>query len=317
MKENLAHMRWFLNVLFLFLFAAASLSSSEFVMPFPRPDLSKAHNPFSFIVYGDVQDVYENGHRKLVNQMEKESATFIVNTGDISPDDGRNYGQYFYPEIQKLASRIPLFPAPGNHDIEFLCETSRNPYRAFFKNAYSFLAEQPLNVHLSGSDNQRLWYSFRYATALFVALDSNLLIDSGRYRETNLLPIYRNYADEQFRWIKDVLEKSDSDPSIKSKFIFFHHSPFISTRNTAAFGLFGGHEDDSQLLINSQGSEPDGSQIHLLDLFRRHRVNAVLTGHQHYYERWRETIDEGNGSVHVLNWIVVGSGGVKPRRNRE
>jgi len=60
-------------------------------------------------------------------------------------------------------------------------------------------------------------------------------------------------------------------------------------------------------------SEEPGKRLYLLDLFRQHRVTAVFTGHEHYYERWQEIIREDSQPVHLLNWVVTGLGGVKPR----
>lgn len=296
--------------------AEKAVSAPPVIMPFPELEPETIHNPFSFLVYGDVQDSYDDGHRKLVDLMEKEPASFILNVGDMAPDKGKDYDRYFYPEVQNLASQLPFFPAIGNHDIDWKSESGRYPFRSFFQRSYDWLAEQPDNSHLS-PDNQRLWYSFRYATSLFLALDSNLFITSGYYEELQSSPTYRHYREEQLRWVRDVLEKASGDPTIKTKYIFFHHSPFISKENKAFLGLFGGHENDRKMMVNQQMPDDESRVRYLLDLFRLHKVTAVFSGHEHYYERWREIIQEDGNPVHTLNWVVVGSGGVKPRSHRK
>ena len=317
-KQRIARTIFIILGLLTISMAAKSFSSSEGVLPFPKFDLSKAHNPFSFIVYGDVQTIHENGHTKLVDQMEEESVSLIFNTGDISPNDGKNLEGQFHSDIQKLASQIPFFPAAGNHDVEFRSPQSRFSFMHYFNNVYDFLSGQRLNSHLARRENnQRLWYALRYATSVLVVLDSNLIIDSGRYRDTHSLTPYQGFSEEQFRWVREVLETADQDSSIQSKFVFMHHSPFLSKENRSMFG-FGGHEDDRELMIGHAMPSSDGnSKEYLLDLFRRYNVTAVFSGHEHYYERWRETINEGNGETRALNWVVVGSGGVKPRENLE
>jgi hypothetical protein len=294
-----------------------TFSTADVKLPFPKFDLTQAHNPYSFIVYADIQDIYENGHQKLVHQMEKQNVAMIFNTGDISPNDGKNLEGQFHSEIQELATQIPFFPAIGNHDVEFRTPQSRASFLNYFKNVYDYLSGQPLNQHLAGTNNQRLWYAFRYATSLFLILDSNLIINSGRYKDTNDLPPYHGFIEEQFQFAREVLAKADQDPRIKSKFVLFHHSPFLSKENTSLFGM-GGHEDDRGLMVGHAAPSTDGNgKEYLLDLIRKYNVTAVFSGHEHYYERWVETIDEGNGKSRDLNWVVAGSGGVKPRENIE
>jgi len=292
------------------------LSAPPLSLPFPEIEPESIHNPFSFLVYGDVQNSYNNGHQKLVELMEKESASFILNVGDVSPDNGRNYDKYFYPAIRELASRVPVFPAVGNHDIDWSDERGRFPFRSFFGQSYAWLAQQPGNQHLSPG-NQKLWYCFRYASGLFIALDSNLFITSGYYENLQSSPLFRAYREEQLRWVGDLLESTADDPTITTKYVFFHHSPFISKENGSVLGLFGGHENDRKMIVNQRMPEENGEAPYLLDLFRRHNVTAVFTGHEHYYERWREVIYENGDPLRTLNWVVVGSGGVKPRSPRE
>lgn len=59
----------------------------------PVPSLSPS---FSFIVYGDIQEDYQNGHQALVEHMFLEDADSVVNTGDILRDDGRYYTRDFF-----------------------------------------------------------------------------------------------------------------------------------------------------------------------------------------------------------------------------
>ncbi|MGH9339862.1 MAG: metallophosphoesterase family protein [Acidobacteriota bacterium] len=294
--------------------AGVTLPAPALLMPFPQLDAREFHNPFSFLVYGDIQDNYRDGHRKLVERMEKESADFILNVGDIAPDAGADYGKHFYPEIHDLGARLPFFPAIGNHDVNWHDQSSRYPFRSFFRNAFEWLDEQPENRHLA-PDNQRLWYSFRHATGLFIHLDSNLFIDTGRYGKTHALAPYRNYAPEQLTWVEKVLDDAERDPAIQTKFVFLHHSPFFSKENTGFMGI-GGHEDDRKLMVNQE--MPAGSTVkYLLDLFRLHQVTAVFSGHEHYYEHWREDIREETRPIHSIHWVLVGSGGVEPRDHHE
>lgn len=282
-------------------------------MPFASLNDSEQPRTFSFLVYGDIQGNYQKSHNALVERMLEESVDLVFNTGDISPDHGEHYARDFYPVIQKLAERVPFFPSLGNHDVVWDSPVSRHPFYVFFSEAFDYLSRQTNNEHLLDSANQKLWYSLLYEDVLFIVLDSNLFIDEGRYRRTHRLQAYRNHLAEQMNWVKNLLEKSSSRPEIRAKFVFFHHSPFIS-RETRPVLMWGGHPGHRRMVVNQTvPSERSGGKLYLLDLFRLHRVTAVFTGHEHYYERWREVIKDKGRMSHALHWIVSGLGGVKPR----
>ena len=287
--------------------------------PMPFVPLSQVENPdsFSFIVYGDIQGNYQNGHQALVDRMLKEDVDLVINTGDISADGGKHYEKNFLPIVRELAERIPYFPAAGNHDVAWGIPSSRSPFLSFFHQTFEDLAINKNNRHLRDPASQRLWYSFEYGDVLFVVLDSNLLIDEGRYRQTHRLEPYRNYLQEQLIWVRDLLRDSSHNPQIRARFVFFHHSPFVSDERKSFLG-WGGHPGHSRMVVNQTiPSGQSDNTLYLLDLFRRHRVTAIFTGHEHYYERWREIIREGDRPIHMLNWVVTGLGGVKPRGKPE
>lgn len=285
-------------------------------MPFPPDPLKAPAGPsFSFIVYGDIQGNYQRGHDALVKQMLQEEAAFILHPGDISEDDGQGYAGSFLPVVEPLARRTAFFPAPGNHDVEWGRPDSRANFAQFFRGALHYLGSFAQNRHLLSLEKQKLWYSFRYGGALFIALDSNLFIDEGKYRKTHALAPYRHLAEEQLSWLLRQLRQSATDPSIRAKFVYFHHSPIISDENKPKFGLLGGHPGHRRMMIGQTvpALSSGGRRIYLLDLFRQYRVSAVFSGHVHYYERWIELIRQGGRPLHALNWLVVGTGGVKPR----
>ena len=290
-------------------------SSSSSPMPFAQPSNRTGNESFSFIVYGDIQSNHKRGHNALVGQMLKESVDLVFNTGDISADKGKDYETDFYPVIEPLARRVPYFPAVGNHDVYFESPTSRSNIYSFFSKNYAYLSRLPGNEHLAEPDSQKLWYSLIHRDVFFVVLDSNFFIDEGKYRRTHELPPYKHHLREQLIWVRDLLESASRNPKLRASFVFFHHSPFFSDDNEPApiVGV-GGHPGHRGMLVNQTlPSEDTGEQGYLLDLFRKHRVTAVFTGHEHYYERWREVIRDKGHPVHTVNWIVNGLGGVRPR----
>ena len=288
-------------------------------LPFVPPSVDGGDSSFSFVVYGDIQDNYRNGHDALVTQMLREPTDLVFNAGDISPDDGKHYGRDVYPVVEGLARRVPFLPALGNHDIEWGDPCSRCRFAAFFSQTFDYLAGKPGNGHLQEPGSQKLWYSLVHRGVQFIVLDSNLFIDEGRYRRTHALEPYRNYRQEQAAWLDNLLEESSLNAEIRARFVFFHHSPFFSheTNPVPIFGV-GGHPGHRRMVVNQVLSSSQSEEsLYLLDAFRKHKVTAVFTGHEHYYERWREIIRQEGRPIHAVNWVVTGMGGVKPRGTPE
>ena len=291
--------------------------SAEAPAQFAPLDPSKRFDKFSFVVYGDIQDNFRQGHQALVRQMLTEQPQLVFNTGDISEDGGRGYERRFYPVVSELVGKIPFLPTIGNHDIRWNRPDSRTRFYSFFQEAYRGLASLPGNGHLADEGNQKLWYSFLYSDTLFVVLDSNFFIDEGRYRSTNLLPAYAGYREEQLRWIRDLLRNAAKEGRHRATFIFMHHSPFASavTARAIPFLGIGGHPGHCEMLVNLQvPSDQPGPPLYLLDLFRETGVTAVFSGHEHYYERWEESVLEDGRPMRKISWIVTGLAGVKPRK---
>jgi len=294
---------------------AGGKEESPAIMTFTEPPQNTTPFRFSFAVYGDIQENYKNSHQDLVAQMMEEELSFVINTGDISRNGGKDYQENFFPVIRELAAKKPFFPAVGNHDVSWDSSVSRRRFLDFFQSVYDYLGESQVNWHLRESDGQRAWYSFEYGEVLFIVLDSNFFIDEGRYDRTHDLEVYQDYGREQLAWVREVLEQSSRQDRFRAKFVVFHHSPFVSDQKhpLPLLGI-GGHPGHVGMVVNETIPGDGASRSsYLLDLFREHRVTAVFTGHEHYYERWRETIFENGSPVHVLNWVVTGLGGTKPR----
>lgn len=145
--------------------------------------------PFKFVVVGDNRTgmvIYG----QLVDEIEKESPAFIVNTGDVIADGG---SVDEWNDFVMLSSPLtmPYFLTPGNHEIN-----SRSA-EALYKN----LVDQPGN---------KLYYSFEAGDALFVVLDSE---EPGKEAKV---------TGEQYDWLERQLKSSRK----KFKFVFVHRPLF-------------------------------------------------------------------------------------------
>ncbi len=129
------------------------------------------------------------------------------------------------------------------------------------------------NVDLPGNE---LYYSFTAGNSLFIVLDSFI-----HDQEKKIM-------GEQFTWLEGILANSGK----KHKFVFLHHPLYT----VAGKGRHSGN------CLDKYPPERDRLQA----LFVRFGVEAVFTGHEHYYRR--TNID---GITHV----ITGGGGAPTYEN--
>lgn len=105
----------------------------------------------------------------------------------------------------------------------------------------------------------KTYYSFERKNKLieFFALDSNLLLSSAPNQE----------RDAQLAWLENSLAKSNA----VWKLVFLHHPLYSSAKK---HGI--GSPDEKEMLHVRESVEP---------ILRKYRVDLVLSGHDHVYER--------------------------------
>lgn len=223
---------------------------------------------FSFFVTADVGA--KKGRQRFTSEsilaMDPRPQLGIL-CGDVVYEHGNStdYDERLMRPWQDLLCAIPVWPALGNHDW-------RSPPEDHWEREWYL----PNNEH---------YYSFDYANAHFIALDTR---DGDVYD----LP-------EQVRWLeRDLAANVDADWI----FVYYHHPGITCT-----------YKGSNQAVIRN-----------FMPLFDRYRVDVVFTGHAHTYERLYPlshgaTIDaeqdphytDPRGTI----YIVSGAGG-KVKKNK-
>lgn len=96
-------------------------------------------------------------------------------------------------------------------------------------------------------ENGPTWFTFRWGNTRFFMLDA-----------------MDHFEGPQAQWIRTELARSDDEPGIAHRFVVMHHAPFSS----------GPHGPNKHFL--ESGLQKD---------FIRHKVELVMGGHDHIYER--------------------------------
>jgi hypothetical protein len=167
-------------------------------------------------------------HRKVVDQIAKHDVDLILHTGDIVAN-GKNYASWrteFFTPLAPIAAGKPWVSTIGNHEADA-------------ENYFSYVA-------LPGNER---FYSFEFANAHIVCLDSNGWIAKGR-------------DSKQYQWMAEHLKQPRS---AKWTFVVFHHP------------LFSGHK--------TRPINPLRWDWAPLFLDPASGVDGVLNGHDHFYAR--------------------------------
>jgi acid phosphatase type 7 len=160
-----------------------------------------------------------------------------------------------YKDI-KLMRQTPLFPTLGNHDYGDNT-TLQDSHEIPYKNNFS-LPEQGQSGGVPS--NRWEYYSYVVGNALFIACDSHGEENDKRF-----------WLDEaQRKWLISNLEWAKTNKNIKWTILYWHHPPYSQ----------GSHDSDNeQDLIDLRQN--------MVPIIDQYKVDLVLCGHSHVYERSR------------------------------
>ncbi|CAI5737799.1 unnamed protein product [Hyaloperonospora brassicae] len=239
---------------------------------------------FSVLIYGDLGDG-KNSVDTIgrINKLTSHDIDLVYHLGDISyADDAyltlNQAAGFFYEEVYNkwmntmmpLMSRVPYMVIVGNHEAEChspRCLTSkkkREPLGNYA--AYNTRFKMP-SEESGGALN--MWHSFDHGPIHFTSLSTETDYPDAPTNQVASNEKYGGFGD-QLSWVEADLKKANANRDkvpwifvgmhrpIYSIFESIHDVPILQTRHIqAAF---------EELLL-------------------RYKVDAVLTGHKHYYER--------------------------------
>lgn len=224
-------------------------------------------------------------------EAQRWSAAFILNTGDVTGPDGRqpDHWAIFLRENKHehpLVTEVPYLPTVGNHDRASDTMYGRPNYEAVFDYPPFYTVESP-------------------DMALFV-VDTNIALDwrgdIGDDLQDDLFEEWFVSSDpDRPAWLEREL--ADCDKAFKV--VSMHHSPFS----------FGPHWKD--WIEPKYGRDVSQKRKLLVNLFQKHGVQVVFSGHDHIYQHnvLRNSVDNPFG-VERIHFIVSSGGGAPIRAPR-
>lgn len=211
---------------------------------------------FVFTAFGDQGVSYD----ALANDqlLLGQNPAFHLHAGDLCYADDTGHGKesdtydarvwdQFLAQTESVASRVPWMVTTGNHDMEAW----------YSPNGYGGQSAR-WSLPDNGPDPAKApgVYSFVYGNVGVVALDANDV--------SYEIPANRGHTDgAQTRWLARTLRRLRTTPGLDFVVVFFHHCAY----STSTHACDGGVRD-------AWG-----------DLFDEHRVDLVVNGHNHVYER--------------------------------
>lgn len=199
-----------------------------------RTSKTRSDSTFAFLVIGDSGTGTRAQQDVAAYIEDKGILDFGIHVGDVHQGDGANYQSIYFDAYKHVINRMPMMLSVGNHDT-------------YADNAATYLNDFYL-PHNNPQNTER-YYSFDYATAHLIALDSNIDFTPG---------------SPQYEWLVDDLQSAAAQ-SATWTFVYFHHPPYCQ-----AWSGWAGDLNVRQ---------------HLMPLFESYGVDVVFNGHTHAYER--------------------------------
>jgi acid phosphatase type 7 len=177
--------------------------------------------------------------------------------GDNAYDAGTDteyQSKFFDVYKDDMLKKTVLWPATGNHDYANNASRQNDHNVPYYSNF-----TLPANAEAGGvASNTEAFYSFNYANIHFISLDSY-------GKESNTYRLYDTLGP-QVTWLKQDLAANTQLWTV----VYWHHPPYT----------MGSHNSDTE-------SDLVSIRQNLIRILERYKVDLILCGHSHVYERSR------------------------------
>ncbi|CAN5560853.1 hypothetical protein BH11BAC3_BH11BAC3_45840 [soil metagenome] len=196
----------------------------------------------------DIRDVWLN-----FNGSNYTDGWLLLGDNAYNSGTETEYQNNFFNIYQgSLTKNHVLWPSPGNHDY-----ANNAGRQADHLIPYYTIFTLPTNGEAGGlASNTQAYYAYNYANIHFIALDSYGW-------ETGNTRLYDTLG-AQAVWLKQDLAANTQKWTV----VYFHHPPYTK----------GSHNSDTETELISM-------RQNIVPILERYKVDLVLNGHSHSYER--------------------------------
>jgi len=216
--------------------------------------------PWRFVAIGDNRSQFDTGDHPgvadgfsdILLEAVAHAPAFVLNSGDLVLDGHAAEQWNDYLSTTELVARsLPMLTAIGNHDDDSVDGDGAK---------YNGVFHLPRNAANDTED----FFVVRYHNAVIAVLSSATFM-GGSAGDSRTFAL-------QAEWLDQVLT---AHADATWKIVAIHHPPFTG----GGFDIFG---------IGVIGHEPNeaGTNEVLLPVLDRHHVDFVISGHNHWYERF-------------------------------
>ncbi len=219
--------------------------------------------PFRFLVYGDNR-TDNAAHAAVVRAMVPVASDFLVHTGDFVEDGASpaQWQKFFDIEAPLLGARC-LFSCVGNHE---LTDGAGIEYARYFGPT-----DPPPGAAPAHADQRAP------AATRPEHLDGTFRWGNTRFFLINGMVSYSGTIDRS--WLEKALQDADDEKGLRWRVVVVHH------------GLWSSGPHGNNVRLHDAG---------VVQLLAAHKVDLVISGHDHVYER---------GWSDGLAYLVSGGGG--------
>jgi hypothetical protein len=262
--------------------------------------------------FGNELRVFDHAADDLRLATVAERAAFFYHLGDVVYDFGESsyyYDQFYEPFRNYMA---PVFALAGNHDSFIVPGTAKEaePLVTFARN---FCAEKPQvtreagSLHRTAMTQPGVYFTLDAPFVRVVGLFSNALEDPGVISSQG--GHWAKAPDYQLDFLRAQLARIKNEQYKGAVLLAVHHPPFSFSPKANAPSAIGNHGGSPEMLKQIDTICDD------LGVY----PHAVLSAHQHNYQRYTRTL-QFHGKAIEVPFVVCGSGGhhinpiVQPRR---
>uniref|UniRef100_A0A1I7SXR9 Purple acid phosphatase n=1 Tax=Caenorhabditis tropicalis TaxID=1561998 RepID=A0A1I7SXR9_9PELO len=227
-------------------YQVGSSAAMSDIFHFRQPDQSQ---PLRAAIFGDLS-IYKGQQSidQLIAARKENQFDIIIHIGDLAydlHDQSGSTGDDYMNAIEPFAAYVPYMVFAGNHEVDSKFNHIVNRFT------------MPKN----GVYDNNLFWSFDYGFVHFIALNSEYYAEE-MSKETK----------EQYNWLEQDLAQN----SKKWTIVMFHRPWYCSSKKKK-----GCHDDQDVLSREGVKNEFPG----LEELLNQHKVDLILYGHKHTYER--------------------------------